>query len=157
MSMDIDMSEFLGIFVEEAREHLQEMEAMLLALRIDTVTTDDLNKIFRAAHSIKGGSATFGLNSVTELAHVLESLLDKLRERRLDLTTEMVDALLRSTDTIQRTRGSWVSRSGRRGSIVRVHSAAHRRRSEDRCVCSNSQSAGEGRGRRRGVWVLRRR
>jgi two-component system chemotaxis sensor kinase CheA len=113
MSMDIDMSEFLGIFVEEAREHLQEMEAMLLALRIDTVTTDDLNKIFRAAHSIKGGSATFGLNSVTELAHVLESLLDKLRERRLDLTTEMVDALLRSTDTI----GAQISEHEGRGSV----------------------------------------
>jgi two-component system chemotaxis sensor kinase CheA len=98
--MDIDMSEFLGIFVEEAREHLQEMEAMLLALRIDTVTTDDLNKIFRAAHSIKGGSATFGLTSVTGLAHVLESLLDKLRDKRLELTTDMVDALLCSTDTI---------------------------------------------------------
>ncbi len=111
--MDIDMSEFLGIFVEEAREHLQEMEAMLLALRIDTVTTDDLNKIFRAAHSIKGGSATFGLNSVTELAHVLESLLDKLRERRLDLTTEMVDALLRSTDTI----GAQISEHEGRGSV----------------------------------------
>ncbi|RZL98596.1 MAG: chemotaxis protein CheA, partial [Variovorax sp.] len=112
-SMDIDMSEFLGIFVEEAREHLQEMEAMLLALRIETVTTEDLNKIFRAAHSIKGGSATFGLNSVTELAHVLESLLDRLRDRRLSLTTEMVDALLRSTDTI----GAQISEHEGRGTV----------------------------------------
>ncbi|UST52443.1 chemotaxis protein CheW (plasmid) [Comamonadaceae bacterium OTU4NAUVB1] len=107
------MSEFLGIFVEEAREHLQEMEAMLLALRIDTVTTDDLNKIFRAAHSIKGGSATFGLNSVTELAHVLESLLDRLRDRRLALTTEMVDALLRSTDLL----GEQISEHEGRGTV----------------------------------------
>ena len=111
--MDIDMSEFLGIFVEEAREHLQEMEAMLLALRIDTVTTDDLNKIFRAAHSIKGGSATFGLTGVTGLAHVLESLLDKLRDRRLELTTDMVDALLRSTDMI----GAQISAHEGRGTV----------------------------------------
>ncbi|WP_429600714.1 chemotaxis protein CheA, partial [Variovorax sp. PvP013] len=107
------MSEFLGIFVEEAREHLQEMEAMLLALRIETVTTEDLNKIFRAAHSIKGGSATFGLHGVTELAHVLESLLDRLRDRRLALTTEMVDALLRSTDTI----GAQISEHEGRGTV----------------------------------------
>ncbi|RYF75315.1 MAG: chemotaxis protein CheA [Comamonadaceae bacterium] len=111
--MDIDMSEFLGIFVEEAREHLGEMEAMLLALRIDTVTTDDLNKIFRAAHSIKGGSATFGLVSVTGLAHVLESLLDKLRDKRLELTTDMVDALLISTDTI----GAQISEHEGRGAV----------------------------------------
>ena len=98
--VDFDMSEFLGLFVEEAREHLQEMEALLLALRVETVTPDELNRIFRAAHSIKGGSATFGLHGVTELAHVLESLLDLLRERRLVLTTDMVDALLRGSDMI---------------------------------------------------------
>ena len=107
------MSEFLAIFVEEAREHLEDMESSLLALRIDTVTTDDLNKIFRAAHSIKGGSATFGLNSVTELAHVLESLLDKLRDRRLAITTEMVDALLQGADTIR----AQISEHEGRGSV----------------------------------------
>lgn len=130
--MDIDMSEFLGIFVEEAREHLQEMEAMLLALRIDTVTVDDLNKIFRAAHSIKGGSATFGLSSVTGLAHVLESLLDKLRDRRLELTTDMVDALLRSTDMI----GAQISAHEGRGTV-------DEQAVEDLCDCIRGLTEGE--------------
>ncbi len=98
--MNLDMSEFLAIFVEEAQEHLAAMEARLLALDVAHATPADFNDIFRAAHSIKGGSATFGLSSVTSVAHVLESLLDRLRNRQLSLTTPMVDALLQATDHI---------------------------------------------------------
>ena len=98
--MQIDMSEFTAIFVEEAHEHLAAMEAKLLALRVDAASKEEFNDIFRAAHSIKGGSATFGLNAVTDVAHVLESLLDRLRNNELQITTEMVDALLKATDII---------------------------------------------------------
>ena len=98
--MNIDMSEFTAIFVEEAQEHLASMESRLLALDIDNASAEEFNDIFRSAHSIKGGSATFGLTAVTEVAHVLESLLDKLRNQQIALTREMVDAFLKSSDII---------------------------------------------------------
>jgi two-component system chemotaxis sensor kinase CheA len=98
--MDLDMSQFTAIFVEEAQEHLAAMEAQLLAIQIGSVSKTELNEIFRAAHSIKGGSATFGLGDVTGVAHELESLLDRLRNGELALTREMVDALLKARDVI---------------------------------------------------------
>ena len=100
MSMDLDMSQFVAIFVEEAQEHLANMEAQLLAIQVDAATPAQFNEIFRAAHSIKGGSATFGLTNVTGIAHELESLLDRLRNNQLTLSAEMVDALLKSRDII---------------------------------------------------------
>jgi len=98
--MDLDMSQFTAIFVEEAQEHLAAMEAQLLAIQVEAVTKAELNEIFRAAHSIKGGSATFGLGDVTGVAHELESLLDRLRNGELALAHEMVDALLKARDLI---------------------------------------------------------
>jgi two-component system chemotaxis sensor kinase CheA len=98
--MNLDMSQFTAIFVDEAHEHLAAMEAQLLAIQVEAVTKAELNEIFRAAHSIKGGSATFGLSDVTGVAHELESLLDRLRNGELALTREMVDALLKARDVI---------------------------------------------------------
>lgn len=99
--MELDMSQFAAIFVEEAQEHLATMESRLLAIQVDAVTKEELNEIFRAAHSIKGGSATFGLSAVTGVAHELESLLDRARNGELSLTAEMVDALLTARDVIE--------------------------------------------------------
>ena len=98
--MNLDMSQFTAIFVDEAHEHLAAMEAQLLAIQVEAVTKAELNEIFRAAHSIKGGSATFGLSDVTGVAHELESLLDRLRNGELALTRDMVDALLKARDVI---------------------------------------------------------
>ena len=72
MSLDLDMSQFVAIFVEEAHEHLANMEAQLLAISVEAATPAQFNEIFRAAHSIKGGSATFGLSNVTGIAHELD-------------------------------------------------------------------------------------
>lgn len=99
--MKVDLGEFIGIFVEEAREHLDVMESLLLALDPQQVDGETLNALFRAAHSIKGGAATFGLDEVTRLAHVAESLLDRVRDRRLALTPEIVDALLVADDVMR--------------------------------------------------------
>ncbi|MET3513988.1 two-component system chemotaxis sensor kinase CheA [Pseudacidovorax sp. 1753] len=99
--MKVDLSEFVGIFVEEAREHLDAMESLLLALSPNRVDGEMLNALFRAAHSIKGGAATFGLDEVAGLAHVAESLLDRLRDQRLALSADIVDALLVATDVMR--------------------------------------------------------
>jgi len=71
--MTIDMSQFYQVFFEESAEHLADMERMLLDIDVNAPDIDDLNAIFRAAHSIKGGSGTFGFNDMTEVTHVLES------------------------------------------------------------------------------------
>src|SRR5690606_36926476 len=93
-STAVDMSQFYQVFFEEAQEHLTEMESLLLSVDPAAATADELNAIFRAAHSIKGGSGTFGFTDMTAVTHELESLLDKVRKHELVLTDEMVDALL---------------------------------------------------------------
>jgi len=98
---DFDLSQFYAVFFEEAGENLASYEAMLLAIDVDAATDDELNAIFRVAHSIKGGAATFGFTEVTELTHELETLLDRVRRHELPLLREMVDVLLESGDTLK--------------------------------------------------------
>lgn len=97
----IDLSQFFQVFFEEAGENLESMEQMLLNLDIAQADEEELNAIFRCAHSVKGGAATFGFNDVAELTHQMETLLDKLRRRELAPTTAMVDVLLASGDALK--------------------------------------------------------
>ncbi|MBS0308604.1 MAG: chemotaxis protein CheA [Proteobacteria bacterium] len=99
--MTIDMSQFFQVFFEEAEELLAEMERLLLAIDIDTADTEDLNAIFRCAHSIKGGAATFGITDLAEITHVLETLLDRIRKGEMALTGEHVDAFLAAKDVLK--------------------------------------------------------
>ncbi len=98
--MTIELSQFYQVFFEETAEHLSDMERLLLGLDIDNPSMDDLNAIFRAAHSIKGGAGTFGFTDMIEVTHVLETLLDKLRKQEITLTNEMVNAFLEAGDVI---------------------------------------------------------
>ncbi len=95
---DFDLTQFYQIFFEEAGENLDQMEQMLLNLDLDAANDEELNGIFRCAHSIKGGSATFGFTDVAELTHKMESLLDRLRRHEITPVPEMVDVLLESAD-----------------------------------------------------------
>ena len=95
---DIDLSQFYQIFFEEAGENLDLMEQMLLNLNLETADDEELNGIFRCAHSVKGGAATFGFSDVAELTHQMESLLDRLRRHELQPNSAMVDVLLESAD-----------------------------------------------------------
>jgi two-component system chemotaxis sensor kinase CheA len=99
--MAIDMSQFYQVFFDESGEHLAEMERMLLEVDVDAPNIDDLNAIFRAAHSIKGGSGTFGFTDMTEVTHVLESLLDRLRKGEMQPRIDMIDAFLTATDVLK--------------------------------------------------------
>lgn len=98
--MSFDLSQFYQVFFEEAAEHLSNMESLLLGLDVNDPSMDDLNAIFRAAHSIKGGAGTFGFTDMIEVTHVLETLLDKLRKQEMALTNEMVNAFLEAGDAI---------------------------------------------------------
>lgn len=95
---DFDLTQFYQIFFEEAGENLDQMEQILLDLSLENADDEELNGIFRCAHSIKGGAATFGFADVAELTHHMESLLDKLRRHELTPVPQMVDVLLESAD-----------------------------------------------------------
>ncbi len=99
--MTIDMSQFYQVFFEETAEHLAEMESLLLGLDIGAPDDEQLNAIFRAAHSIKGSSGTFGFTDLAEVTHVLENLLDRIRKHELALRNDMVDAFLEAGDTLK--------------------------------------------------------
>lgn len=98
---DFDLSQFHAVFFEEAGDNLANMESLLLALDLDAVEDETLNAIFRCAHSIKGGAATFGFQDVADLTHVMETLLDRLRRHELQITVRMVDTLLESGDVLR--------------------------------------------------------
>ena len=99
--MSIDLSQFHQVFFEESFEGLQLMESSLLALDCQNVDSETINAIFRAAHSIKGSSSTFGFAAVAEFTHVLETLLDQVREGTRSLSPELVDLLLQSVDCLR--------------------------------------------------------
>ena len=98
--MAIDMEQFRQVYLEESFEGLEIMESGLLELDPGKADSEEINTIFRAAHSIKGGSATFGFEEVTGFTHVMETLLDQMRSEERDVTPEVVDLLLRSVDCL---------------------------------------------------------
>ncbi len=99
--MAIDMSQFYQVFFEESAEHLAAMEGLLLDLDVGNPDPEQLNAIFRAAHSIKGSAGTFGFTDLAETTHILENLLDRIRRQELGLRAEMVDAFLECGDLLR--------------------------------------------------------
>ncbi len=97
----MDITQFYQTFFEEADELLAQMEQRLLGLDLQAPDSEDLNAIFRAAHSIKGGAATFGFLALTDTTHLLENLLDRARHGELTLSTRMMDAFLETKDVLQ--------------------------------------------------------
>ena len=126
---NIDLSQFYEIFFEEAGENLDQMEQMLLQLDLEKADDEELNAIFRCAHSIKGGAATFGFADVAELTHQMESLLDKLRRHELQPTPPMVDVLLESSDALRlllaRHQGRNVDTPATHDLVSRISRLAH--------------------------------
>ncbi len=99
--MSLDLTQFHEIFFEESFEALDSMEAALLKLSAGEVDAELINTIFRVAHSIKGGAATFAFTEVAAFTHVLETLLDQLRSGKRQVRPEIVDVLLRSGDAMR--------------------------------------------------------
>lgn len=99
--MNVDISNFQEVFFDEVAENLATIESLLLGIDIGRAIDEDLNAIFRAAHSIKGGAGMFGLTGIAAFTHVMETLLDRLRRHELELTVSHVDAFLEASDVIR--------------------------------------------------------
>ena len=99
--MKIDLSQFRQTFLQESAEHVESMEADLLALRSAPDDVETLNAIFRSAHSIKGGAGSFGLTNLVRFTHALENLLDRLRSLEMPATAEVISLLLRCVDVLR--------------------------------------------------------
>jgi two-component system, chemotaxis family, sensor kinase CheA len=99
--MKIDLTQFRQTFMQESAEHVESMEADLLALRTAPDDVETLNAIFRSAHSIKGGAGSFGLTNLVRFTHALENLLDRLRSLEMPATAEVISLLLRCVDVLR--------------------------------------------------------
>jgi len=99
--MSVDLDQFKGIFFEESFENLEAMESGLLELSEGEVDLETVNTIFRGAHSIKGGGAAFGYVLVSSFTHVMEELLDQMRNGKREADTISVNILLESVDVIK--------------------------------------------------------
>jgi len=99
--MHIDMAQFHQVFFEESFDGLDVMENGLLDMDRSAVDAEEINAIFRAAHSIKGGSGTFGFTHVSEFTHLVETLLGEIREGQRDLNDDAFDVLLGSVDVLR--------------------------------------------------------
>ncbi len=99
--MTVDLTQFHDAFFEESFEALDSMEAALLKLDIGAPDRELINTIFRVAHSIKGGSATFGFSDIASFTHSLETLLDELRSGGMAVTVAVSDLLLKSVDVMR--------------------------------------------------------
>ena len=96
----MDITDFYDTFFEEAEELLADMERYLLELDVDEPDTEELNAIFRAAHSIKGGAGTFGFEALQKTTHLFENLLDHTRKGELALRRDIVDTFLETKDML---------------------------------------------------------
>ncbi|MEJ2573188.1 MAG: chemotaxis protein CheA [Gammaproteobacteria bacterium] len=99
--MTVEVSQFHQVFFEESLEHLANMESALLRLEGDSKDPELINVIFRGAHSIKGGGATFGFQMVAEFTHLVEALLERVRSGQSDINPDFIAVLLESVDVLR--------------------------------------------------------
>ena len=98
----MDVSQYMGMFLEESMENLQILNESLLHLEQEPKNIDKLNQIFRVAHTIKGMAATMGFSNIAELTHKMEDVLSEFREGKLDVTRNVVTVLFDCLDTLER-------------------------------------------------------
>jgi two-component system chemotaxis sensor kinase CheA len=97
----MDVSQYLEIFVEETREHLQNLNEHLLVLEKEPENKDTINEIFRAAHSLKGMAGTMGYKRMQNLTHNMENVFSEIRNDKMKVTSELVDTLFQCLDALE--------------------------------------------------------
>ncbi|WP_438317656.1 chemotaxis protein CheW [Sporosarcina sp. FA9] len=97
----MDTSQYLDMFIEESKEHLQSCNEHLLELEKNPEDLAIVNEIFRSAHTLKGMSATMGYTDIADLTHTMENILDAIRNNKLKVTTEIFDVVLQAVDYLE--------------------------------------------------------
>jgi two-component system, chemotaxis family, sensor kinase CheA len=101
VSDELDMAAYRGVFLSESAEYLQGIVDALLTLEADPDDLEPVEAVFRAAHSLKGMSGTMGYERTASLTHTMESLMDTVRKREQPVTGDLIDVVLRATDTLR--------------------------------------------------------
>ena len=97
----MDVSQYLDIFLDESREHLQNLNNNVLALEQDSENMDTINEIFRAAHTLKGMAGTMGYKRMQTLTHDMENVFSEVRDGNLKVNPEMIDTLFQCLDALE--------------------------------------------------------
>ena len=97
----MDVSQYLEIFIEETREHLQNLSQQLMILEEEPENTDTINEIFRAAHSLKGMAGTMGYKRMQHLTHIMENVFSEIRNGKMTVKAELVDVLFQCVDALE--------------------------------------------------------
>ena len=97
----LDFEQYIDIFIDESKEHLQNLNQCLLDYEANTENLETVNEIFRIAHTLKGMSATMGFETIASLTHKMENILDGIRSHKLQTTSEMVDILFEGLDILE--------------------------------------------------------
>ncbi len=108
----MDMSQYLQIFIEEANEHVQNLNQCLLQIEKDPGDKDVLNEIFRVAHTIKGMAGTMGFTKMTKLTHDMENVLHAIRNDEIKVTSGLVDVLFKCLDALENYVNSVITTGG---------------------------------------------
>ena len=96
----MDVSQYLEIFLDETNEHLQNLNTQILELESDPENMDNINEIFRAAHSLKGMAGTMGYKRMQNLTHDMENVFSEVRNGNIKVTPEMIDVLFQCLDAL---------------------------------------------------------
>lgn len=112
----MDMQQYLNMFIEESKEHLQSMNECLLNLEKSTNDKNLLNEIFRVSHTIKGMAATMGFTNMADLTHEMENLLHEIRNDEIKINTEIIDLLFKCLDTLEE-HVQYIRNEGEEGNI----------------------------------------
>lgn len=134
--MSIDMAQFHQVFFEDSLEGLAVMETGLMELEPGNADAQTINSIFRAAHSIKGGSGTFGFRVIADFTHAMETLLDQIRDLKREVTRDNTDLLLLAVDYLREMLEA--AQAGDEANAERI--AQHQREMEQELGNSVSQS-----------------
>ena len=97
----MDVSQYLEIFIDEAKEHLQSLNEHILVLEKDPEHTDTINEIFRAAHSLKGMAGTMGFKKMQQLTHDMENVFSEIRNGKMKVSSELVDVVFKGLDVLE--------------------------------------------------------
>lgn len=97
----MDMNQYLDMFIEESKEHLQAINSNLLSLETDPHDIGIVNEIFRSAHTLKGMAATMGFEDLASLTHEMENVLDLIRNQKLMITSDIMDVIFKSVDIME--------------------------------------------------------